>query len=382
MKPGEAETLLRLKYEGTRLLLAEDNDINREIIVALLSSAGMVVESAVDGLEAIKKAQINSYDLILMDMQMPNMDGIDATLAIRSLSGWETIPIIALTANAFAESRRTCTEVGMNDFITKPIDPEILYTTLLKWLPQKMKHTFNGTDIKHTKALTKLLPSETTTATTVTQVQEKSNDVALAYMAKIPGLNIPYCQSILGGNAERYLELLALFIELHANDMILVATNLDIGNYKEAKHLVHSLKGSAATLGIDHLAKIVTHLENSLEASEYKTVKNDDIHLEMDAINLELMGISSALPSTSTSTSTSGNPKHPQQVTLRIALKKLNILLAESDTAAIPLFENYKESLRSTLGLAYEELARQSKGFEFEKAHKTLQYLLHQNNDT
>lgn len=189
---------------------------------------------------------------------------------------------------------------------------------------------------------------------------------------------MPYCQSILGGNAERYLELLALFIDLHANDMILVATSLDNGNYKESKHLVHSLKGSAATLGLDHLAKIVTHLEARLEASEYKTVKNDDIHLEMNAINLELMAISSALPSTPTP----ANNAHSEQVTLRIALKKLNTLLAESDTAAIPLFDNYSESLRSTLGLAYEELARQIKDFEFEKAHKTLQTLLHQNTDT
>lgn len=368
MKPGEAETQLRLKYDGARLLLAEDNDINREIIVALLRSASMVVESVADGLEAIKKAQANSYDLILMDMQMPNMDGIDATLAIRALSGWETIPIIALTANAFAESRRTCTEVGMNDFITKPIDPEILYTTLLKWLPSTMKNTFNGADIKHTK----LPPSETATDVTVTQTQEKSNNIAMAHMAKIPGINIPYCQSILGGNAARYLELLALFIELHANDMILVATSLDNGNYKEAKHLVHSLKGSAATLGLDHLAKIVTHLENELETSEYKTVKNDDIHLEMDSISLELMAISSALPSTPIPE----NTVHPEQAALRIALKKLNTLLAESDTAAIPLFNNYSESLRSSLGLAYEELARQIKGFEFEKAHKTLQTLL------
>lgn len=372
MKPGEAETQLRVNHEGARLLLAEDNDVNREVIVALLRSAGMVVESAKDGLEVIKKAQANSYDLILMDMQMPNMDGIDATLAIRTLSGWETIPIIALTANTFAESHRTCTEVGMNDFITKPIDPEILYTTLLKWLPQKMKNTFNEADIKHTRALTQILPTKTTTDVIVTQAQEKNNDSAMAQMAKIPGINIPYCQSILGANTERYLELLALFIELHANDMILLAKNLDDGNHKEAKHLVHSLKGSAATLGIDHLAKIVTHLENRLEASEYKTLQNDDIRLEIDAINLELMAISSALPSTPTPESTA----YPEQATLRIALKKLNTLLAENDTTAIPLFENYTESLRSTLGVAYEELARQIKGFEFEKAHKTLQTLL------
>ncbi|MEY3289184.1 MAG: hypothetical protein RLZZ419_1426 [Pseudomonadota bacterium] len=379
-KPAEPEIQLRLNHKGARILLAEDNAVNREIIMELLHNADLVVESAVDGLEVVKKAQANAYDLILMDMQMPNMDGIDATLAIRALSGWKTTPIVALTANAFAESRRTCTEAGMNDFIAKPIEPESLYTTLLKWLPPKITNTHNGTDIKHTDVPIKIPTSEKTmTDVTIGQLQEKTNDTALAYMAKIPGINIPYCQSILGGNTRKYMELLALFIELHANDIMLLTASLDRGNYNEAKHLVHTLKGSAATLGIDHLAKMVARLENRLEVSQYKTIKNDDIHLEMDNISLELMAITSALPSTSAFTPEKSS--HPEQETIKVVLKKLNTLLAESDTATIPLFEDYSGLLSSTLGPACEKLAQQIKGFEFKKAHETLQTFLHRNND-
>ncbi len=311
--PAEAEMQLRLSHGGARLLLAEDNSSNREIIAELLRSAGLVVDSAADGLEAIEKVQANAYDLILMDMQMPNMDGTDTTRAIRALSGWETKPIVALTANVFTESRHTCTKAGMNDFITKPIEPEVLYTTLLKWLPPRATNSLKEAGIKHDYALTERYPSGTTTDAVVAHVQNKSNEVALACMAKIPGLNIPYCQSLLGDNADKYLELLGFFVELHASDMILLAASLADGNHDKAKHLVHTLKGSAATMGIDHLTKMVTRLENMLETSQYKTIQNDNIHTEMDAISLELMAIASALPLTPTpedhSTSGSGKPK-------------------------------------------------------------------------
>ena len=132
-----ADERLHDKYEGTRVLLAEDEPINQEGSRGLLEDAGLVVDLAEDGLEALAMAKQNSYALILMDMQMPNMNGVDATRAIRELPAYAQTPILAMTANAFDEDRQVCLDAGMNDHIAKPVDPEMLYQTLLAWLDKR-----------------------------------------------------------------------------------------------------------------------------------------------------------------------------------------------------------------------------------------------------
>jgi len=130
----DAAQRLRLAHAGTRVLVAEDNEVNSEIAVYLLEAAGLEAEVAADGREALAMAKTASYALILMDVQMPDMDGLEATRAIRALPGWTSRPIIAMTANAFAEDRRACTAAGMDDFLSKPVQPARLYSVLLAWL--------------------------------------------------------------------------------------------------------------------------------------------------------------------------------------------------------------------------------------------------------
>jgi signal transduction histidine kinase/ActR/RegA family two-component response regulator len=134
MSGVEAENLLRLKHANKRILLAEDNWINQEVAQELLKEIiGFKLDIAPNGKHAVTMASAESYDLILMDMEMPEMDGISATQAIRLLPGYAEVPIVALTANAFVEDRALCMAAGMNDFIAKPVDPNRLYTTLLRW---------------------------------------------------------------------------------------------------------------------------------------------------------------------------------------------------------------------------------------------------------
>ena len=139
----EAEKLLRQNHHGRRLLLVDDEPVNLTVAQFLLEDAGLLVDTAKDGMEAIERVKSSAYALILMDMQMPNLNGIDATLTIRTLPGYGATPILAMTANAFAEDKARCLAAGMNDFLVKPFNPDLLFATLLKWLdklPELVRH--------------------------------------------------------------------------------------------------------------------------------------------------------------------------------------------------------------------------------------------------
>ena len=131
-----AEKELKARHSGARVLLAEDEPINQEVSRALLEVVGLKVDLAENGMEAVEMAKCTDYDLILMDMQMPKLNGVAATRAIRALPGRENTAILALTANAFTSDRQRCLDAGMNDFITKPVDPEVLFQAILNVLSQ------------------------------------------------------------------------------------------------------------------------------------------------------------------------------------------------------------------------------------------------------
>ena len=124
-------------FRGAHVLLVEDDPTNCEVALVLLKEKGMIVDVAGNGAEAVQKCKENTYNLVLMDVQMPVMDGLEATQTIRRLAGWETTPILALTANAFNEDRDRCMAAGMNGFISKPFDPDQIFSTLFTWLAEK-----------------------------------------------------------------------------------------------------------------------------------------------------------------------------------------------------------------------------------------------------
>jgi PAS domain S-box-containing protein len=134
---GAAEEALVRDHRGRRVLVVDDEPLNREVISCVLQEVGLQVHGAGDGREALARIRDEDYDIVLMDMQMPELDGLDATRAIRALPGRGDVVIIALTANAFDTDRARCLRAGMNDFVSKPFKPEAMFETLLRWLEPK-----------------------------------------------------------------------------------------------------------------------------------------------------------------------------------------------------------------------------------------------------
>ncbi|UCV10072.1 response regulator [Dechloromonas denitrificans] len=133
---ADPESVLRNEYAGFSVLIVDDEPINREVAQELLEDTGLLIDTAENGAEAIAKAREANYALILMDMQMPEIDGLEATRQLRASPAYRRTPIIAMTANAYTEDRERCFAAGMNDFLSKPFDPERLYAILVKWLSQ------------------------------------------------------------------------------------------------------------------------------------------------------------------------------------------------------------------------------------------------------
>lgn len=129
-----AEAILVREFKGRRILVVDDEPVNQMVAGYILEEAGLVVDVAEDGRAAVMKAQQGNFDIVLMDMQMPELDGLAATRALRALPNLEDLVIIAMTANAFDDDRVRCLAAGMNDFIAKPFKPEEVFGKLVKWL--------------------------------------------------------------------------------------------------------------------------------------------------------------------------------------------------------------------------------------------------------
>ncbi|MFC1848915.1 two-component regulator propeller domain-containing protein [candidate division CSSED10-310 bacterium] len=264
-KPAQTQEAL----SGLKVLLVEDNAINQQVAGEILESAGVFVEVAENGQKALQLVDKSLFDLILMDIQMPVLDGYETTRLIRDNPNYQKLPIIAMTAHAMKGDREKCFEAGMNDYVTKPIEAEQLFTTMARWI--------------------RVEPTETTA--TLPAPEKSSPKQNLSLPPQLPGLNIQAGLRRIGANKELYLKLLTEFCRDFADSDADIKSALKNQDLTSAQQLIHTLKGVAGNISANELYDTAQALEkeihegNMAHSDTYLQRLKNSLHIVLNSIN-------------------------------------------------------------------------------------------------
>ncbi len=329
---------------GARILLVEDNEINQEVAKEILSSAGILVDVANHGAEAVSKLQFCQYDAVLMDCQMPVMNGFEATKILRADSRFQHLPIIAMTANAMSGDREKSLNCGMNDHVTKPINLVQLFATLTRWIRlEPSGHLpFNA------------LPTS-------------ANDRSVLPEC-LPPFDLNAALLRVNGKPELLRSLLVKFNKNHV-DTIQQLRGLCLDqNWNEAERLCHTLAGLAATFEIAQLPQAARALESAIRERRYKPC--DDLIYALDAALAPALSACASLALSDTQASSTRQVIDKAQV-----LASIDALAVELDNCMLDS-ETASNTLLELLGTHFPDLtqtlAQQIAVFDFDEAQKTL----------
>ncbi|CAO3433740.1 response regulator [Azospirillum argentinense] len=337
------------RLRGARILLAEDNDLNQQVACELLGDAGLTVEIAENGAIAVDMVQAAHYDLVLMDMQMPVMDGIAATREIRRLD-FTGLPIVAMTANAMQADRERCLDAGMNDYLAKPIDPDALWATLLVWVTPRPG-----------------LGAEAPAPLPAPAVEEPGD-----LPTGVPGLDTAIGLSRVLGKKRLYLDLLRKFTAGQRGVVTAIRTALDAGDLAAAERYAHTLKGTAGNIG----AHPVQDAAEQLEA----VIRDARPHPEIDArlaaleppLGALLAHLDAALASNGDTAPSVAPPAAVDAAALRALCGRLRQLLLDSDPDAEEVLTANADLLQAAFPDRFETIAGQIRNFDFDEAAATL----------
>ena len=327
------------RIRGAQVLLVEDNELNREVAIGLLEDAPVSVSPAGNGEVAIQMLRGRKYDLVLMDMQMPVMDGLAATRTLRQDPKFKELPIVAMTANAMAGDREKCLEAGMNDHLAKPIDPDKLFKALLRWIP----------------------PRSVSAPAVASQHKKQAADSG---PLKIPGIDTQTALNRTGGNCQRYESFLRRFAETQVSAVQEIRAALDANDLATAQRAAHSLKGAAANLGADALATAAANAEIAIKTQNNVVLAVAELE---GSLTKAVAAIRQALPAAVPKTVAGSGNGDPSVVAQ--PLSRLKQLLEADDSEAADFIVESQASFSTVLtGTEIESLTRLVGDFDYEGA--------------
>jgi two-component system, sensor histidine kinase and response regulator len=316
------------QLRGARVLLVEDNELNQEVAMGLLETANMSIDLAENGEVAIRMINEKDYDLVLMDMQMPVMDGVAATGAIRSDPRFLSLPIIAMTANAMESDREICLKAGMNDHVAKPIDPDRMFAVLKRWIT--VRHPVLSAD------------------TPVREAGNASSEIQLP-VPEIEGVDVVDGLRRVAGNQRLYRQLLVKFAATYGDAGAQISSSLQGGDRNAGERIAHTVKGVAGNIGINRVRFAAERLEKGIR-------ENDDAvpSLLQDLTSIlrpQIDSIERALAKSLISASENGpksesaSKKDLDFVAAFLNLARLRVLLEASDGASEEAFRTLQSVL-------------------------------------
>ena len=340
-----------VRLSGAHVLLVEDNLINRQVARELLEAVGFEVSEATNGAEALRMVESYAYDAVLMDIQMPEMDGLEATRRIRALAEtkgdrFRNLPILAMTAHAMVGDREKSLAAGMNDHVNKPLDPERLYGTLRRWITSA-----EGPKVES---------------------QADTNLQALGIPADLPGVNLTAGLRCVAGNGKLYRQLLETFYRNYQTAAETISNVLKEGKFDEAKRLAHTLKGVAGNLGALQVQNAARELEQAILQPE------QDYEAQLASLTATLTPLLAALavlpppgPPPEGNQQTAAAPLSGKELEAR--LQELADLLHISDTASEAVFEGLRDTLRDLQPEATDELEERLTNYNFKGALESVE---------